>query len=102
MKVPQLKKKLEIKTCHNIDWEDNYSWIHQDNILEVLRDKSKLDPEVKKYLEDENAYSEHHLKDTNLNINERSDLDKPNVTHLENTTVKSGEIVSLDEFRDKK
>ena len=64
MKVPQLKKKLEIKTCHNIDWEDNYSWIHQDNILEVLRDKSKLDPEVKKYLEDENAYTEHHLKDT--------------------------------------
>ena len=64
MKVPQLKKKLEIKTCHNIDWEDNYSWIHQDNILEVLRDKSKLDPEVKKYLEDENTYTEHHLKDT--------------------------------------
>ena len=57
MKVPQLKKKLEIKTCHNIDWEDNYSWIHQDNILEVLKDKSKLDPEVKKYLEDENAYT---------------------------------------------
>ena len=64
MKVPQLKKKLEIKTCHNIDWEDNYSWIHQDNILEVLRDKSKLDPEVKKYLEYENAYTDHHLKDT--------------------------------------
>jgi oligopeptidase B len=64
MKVPQLKKKLEIKTCHNIDWEDNYSWIHQQDILEVLKDKSKLDPEVKKYLEDENAYSEHHLKDT--------------------------------------
>jgi len=64
MKVPQLKKKLEIKSCHNIDWEDNYSWIHQDNILEVLKDKSKLDPEVKKYLEAENAYSEHHLKDT--------------------------------------
>ena len=64
MKIPQLKKKLEIKTCHNIDWEDNYSWIHQDNILEVLRDKSKLDPEVKKYLEDENSYTKHHLKDT--------------------------------------
>ncbi len=64
MKIPQLKKKLEIKSCHNIDWEDNYSWIHQDNILEVLKDKSKLDPEVKNYLEDENAYTEHHLKDT--------------------------------------
>jgi len=64
MKLPQLKKKLEIKTCHNIDWEDNYSWIHQDNILEVLKDKNKLNPEVKEYLEDENAYTEHHLKDT--------------------------------------
>ena len=48
MKVPQLKKKLEIKSCHNIEWEDNYSWIHQKNILEVLKDKSKLDSEVKK------------------------------------------------------
>jgi len=64
MKVPYLKKKPEIKSCHNIDWEDNYSWIHQKNILEVLRDKTKLDPEVKKYLEEENSYAEHHLKNT--------------------------------------
>jgi len=64
MKVPQLQKKLEIKSCHNTEWEDNYSWIHQNNILEVLKDKSKLDPDVKKYLENENAYTEHHLKDT--------------------------------------
>jgi len=64
MRVPYLKKKPEIKSCHNIEWEDNYSWIHQKNILEVLRDKSKLDPEVKKYLEEENDYAEHHLKDT--------------------------------------
>ncbi len=42
MKVPQLKKKLEIKSCHNINWEDNYSWIHQDNILEVLKDTKEL------------------------------------------------------------
>ncbi len=64
MKIPHLKKKLELKSCHNVTWEDNYSWIHQKNILEVLKDKSKLDPEVKKYLEDENDYAEHHLKDT--------------------------------------
>ncbi len=64
MKIPQLPKKLEIKSCHNITWEDHYSWIHQKNILEVLRDKSKLDPEVKKYLDEENLYAEHHLKDT--------------------------------------
>ena len=63
-KVPQLKKKLEIKSCHNIKWEDNYSWIHQENILEVLLDKTKLLPEVKKYLEEENKYTEYHLKNT--------------------------------------
>ena len=64
MKIPQLTKKPEIKSCHNTDWEDNYSWIHQDNILEVLRDSSKLLPDVRKYLEEENTYTEHHLKDT--------------------------------------
>ena len=52
MKVPQLQKKPELKSCHNTSWEDNYSWIHQSNILEVLRDSSKLAPEVKKYLEE--------------------------------------------------
>ncbi len=64
MKIPHLEKKPEIKTCHNFKWEDNYSWIHQSNILEVLRDSSKLLPDVRKYLEEENAYTEHHLKDT--------------------------------------
>ena len=64
MKVPQLRKKTEIKTCHNVTWEDNYSWIHQENILEVLKDKDKLDPEVKEYLIQENKYVDHHLRDT--------------------------------------
>ena len=64
MKVPQLRKKPETKSCHNIAWEDNYSWIHQKNILEVLKDKNKLDPEVREYLNKENSYTEYHLKDT--------------------------------------
>ncbi len=64
MKVPYLKKKPELKSCHNIEWEDNYSWIHQENILEVLQDKTKLLPEVKEYLEEENEYTEYHLKNT--------------------------------------
>ena len=64
MKIPQLEKKPEIKFCHDIKWKDNYSWIHQKNILEVLKDASKLLPEVKKYLEEENAYTEHNLKNT--------------------------------------
>tara|TARA_B100001057_G_scaffold173955_1_gene174684 strand:- start:137 stop:2218 length:2082 start_codon:yes stop_codon:yes gene_type:complete len=64
MKLPQLRKKPEIKSCHNITWEDNYSWIHQEDILDVLKDSSKLLPEVRDYLEQENAFTQHHLKDT--------------------------------------
>ena len=64
MKIPQLKRKSEIKKCHDITWEDNYSWIHQKNILEVLKDSSKLDPEVREYLESENDYTEFHLSNT--------------------------------------
>ena len=64
MKIPQLKKKSEIKTCHDVSWEDNYSWIHQKNILEVLKDNKKLDLEVKNYLEEENSFTAFYLKDT--------------------------------------
>ena len=64
MKIPQLKKKPELKSCHNVTWEDDYSWIHQENILEVLKDSSKLLPEVRKYLDDENDYFSHQMSDT--------------------------------------
>ncbi len=64
MKIPQLQKKPETKSYHNTTWEDNYSWIHQENILEVLKDSSKLLPEVRSYLEEENKFTEFHLKDT--------------------------------------
>ncbi len=64
MKIPQLQKKPELKSCHNKTWEDNYSWIHQENILEVLKDSSKLLPEVRKYLEEENRFFENQMTDT--------------------------------------
>ena len=64
MKIPQLQKKPELKSCHNKTWEDNYSWIHQSNILDVLKDSSKLLPDVKEYLEKENNYFDYKMKDT--------------------------------------
>ena len=45
---------------------------------------------------------EETLKDTSLSKVESSDLNKTNITNLEDNDQKSGEIVSLDEFRDKK
>ena len=64
MKIPQLRKQPEKKSCHGYTWIDDYSWIHQDNCLEILRDTSKLNPEVRKYLEEENAYTKENMKDT--------------------------------------
>ena len=64
MKLPQLQKKPEIKSCHDVTWEDDYSWIHQKDILEVLKDKEKLNPEVKNYLEQENQHTDFQLKNT--------------------------------------
>ena len=45
---------------------------------------------------------EDNLKNTNLSKIESSDPNKPEITNLDDTSLKSGEIVSLDEFRDKK
>ena len=64
MKIPQLRKQTEKKSCHGYGWEDDYSWVHQKNCLEILRDKAKLNPEVKTYLEQENKYTEKNTEDT--------------------------------------
>ena len=64
MNIPKLGKKPITKSCHGISWKDDYAWIHQENILEVLKDSSKLLPEVRKYLEEENSFTEKSLSDT--------------------------------------
>ena len=64
MNIPKLGKKPITKSCHGISWKDDYAWIHQENILEVLKDSSKLLPEVRKYLEEENSFTKKSLSDT--------------------------------------
>ena len=61
---PKLKRKLEVKKYHEYEIKDEFSWVHQKNILEILKDSSKLNPEVRKYLEEENAYTKFQMKDT--------------------------------------
>jgi len=61
---PKLKQKLEVKKYHGCEIKDEFSWIHQNNILDVLKDSSKLNPEVRKYLEQENTYTKLKMKDT--------------------------------------
>ena len=64
MKIPQLRQKLEVKNYHGHELKDEFSWVHQKDILNVLKDSSKLNPEVRKYLEEENAYTKSQLKNT--------------------------------------
>ncbi len=45
-------------TTHGITLTDDYAWLKDPNWQEVLRDPSVLDPDIRAYLEAENAYTE--------------------------------------------
>ena len=62
MKPPILKKKKSIKTIHNTKLTDNYSWVHQEDILDVLTNPKLLNSEVSSYLTKENNYTNFILK----------------------------------------
>ena len=63
MKIPKLKKIESIKKHHGISLTDDYSWVDQPNILEVLKDPNKLLPDVKTYIEENNLQTENYFKD---------------------------------------
>ena len=51
-------------TTHGITVTDDYAWLKDANWQEVLRDPSILDPDIRKYLEAENDYTESLLGHT--------------------------------------
>ena len=62
MSIPKLKKIQNTKKYHGIDLNDEYSWVDQPNILEVLKDPKKLNSEVKEYIEANNEITEDYFK----------------------------------------
>ena len=64
MNIPKLKKLESIKMHHGIELKDEYSWVDQSNILEVLKDTSKLNPEVKTFIDENNKITENFFEDT--------------------------------------
>ena len=64
MNIPKLKKEKTVKKYHGYELEDDYAWVDQENIVEVLHSPDKILPEVKKYLEENNALTEEYFKDT--------------------------------------
>ena len=63
--VPKINKILSTVKIHNEELIDNYSWIKQKDWKEVILNPSKLNAQVKKYLDEENLFKENQLKDIN-------------------------------------
>ena len=51
-------------SAHGVSWADDYAWIRADNWREVLRDPSRLPPDIRALLEAENAYADAVLAPT--------------------------------------
>ena len=52
MNIPKLRKERTVKTYHGHELVDDYGWVDQADILDVLKNPEKLLPEVKKYVEE--------------------------------------------------
>ena len=63
MNIPKLNKIESVKKYHNIELKDDYSWVDQKNILEVLKDSTKLLPDVKEYIKKNNKITEDYFTD---------------------------------------
>ena len=64
MNIPKLRKEKSIKTYHGHQLTDDYAWVDQSNIVDVLLNPEKILPEVKKYLKKNNKLTEEYFSDT--------------------------------------
>ena len=55
---PIAPRRPHASTLHGIAIVDDFAWLKDPNWQEVLRDPGVLDPDIRKYLEAENAYTE--------------------------------------------
>ena len=64
MKPPVAPRHPSRRTLHGVTITDDYAWLKDPNWQEVLRNPSLLDPEIRAYLDAENAYAEQRLAPT--------------------------------------
>ena len=62
--APVAPRRPHSFTAHGITVRDDYAWLKDENWQEVLRDPSILDPDIRNYLEAENAYTDSLLGHT--------------------------------------
>jgi oligopeptidase B len=61
---PVATRKPHSYSVHGVARSDDYAWLRDDNWREVMRDPSVLDPEIRAYLEAENAYTDAAMAST--------------------------------------
>ena len=62
--IPKLKKIESVKTYHGLEHKDEYSYVDQAaNILEVLKNPSKVIPGVRKYIDENNERTKQYFSD---------------------------------------
>jgi len=62
--APVAAKKPTSDTRHGRTRADDYGWLRADNWQQVMREPDTLDPDIRAYLEAENAHTEAQLADT--------------------------------------
>lgn len=62
--APKAAQKASSAVFHGKTLSDPYAWLRDDNWQDVMRDPGKLSPDIRTYLEAENAYTSAALSDT--------------------------------------
>ena len=64
MKPPIAPRRPTRRTLHGVTVSDDYAWLKDERWQQVLRDPALLDPDIRAYLDAENAYTEEMLGPT--------------------------------------
>ena len=64
VKPPRAARRPSIATWHSVELVDDYAWLKAANWQDVMREPAVLDPEIRAYLDAENAYCEGQLAET--------------------------------------
>ncbi|MEG3592242.1 MAG: S9 family peptidase [Pseudomonadota bacterium] len=62
--APVAQKMRHKKTLHGISRKDDYNWLRDKDWQSVIKTPSKLNPDIKKYLKEENNYTQKVMTDT--------------------------------------
>ena len=63
MIIPKLRKERTVKIHHGHELTDDYAFVDQANILQILKKPDLILPEVRKYIESNNELTEAYFAD---------------------------------------